>query len=148
MAGILKPVQSKQAIITISELTDVVFTSMKGGKIAREKIKFNDGQTGIERQFVGFSSFENILVSKPFEPNKDGVIISWCKTQSNSPTAFNLAIQPVKNDLAGSVLEGASQILYSNCSLGDYSWPEWDRSSSSLAMITLEIIFNELPSYG
>lgn len=144
----LNPISSRQAIITISELPNTFFMSAKGGKVGREKVKYNDGQKGIEKQFIGFTTLEALTLTKAFDPSADKVVISWFKTQSDNATPFSVAIQAVKSDLAGSAFTGSSQLIYHNCVLGDYDYPDWDRMSSSLAIITIEIIYNELPSYA
>ncbi|MBW4558428.1 MAG: hypothetical protein KME59_21385 [Trichormus sp. ATA11-4-KO1] len=143
----LNPISQKQAIITISDISGVYWKALNGGKVAREKIKYNDGKQGIEQTFVGFLSLEDLTVMKNFDPKEDGVVINWVEQQVANPTPFNVAIQPVKSDLVGSPFDGAKQILYSNCQLADYKYPTWDRESSGLAVFELVLIFNSLPTY-
>lgn len=147
MPSLLKPISQKQAVITISSLRDIYWTALRGGKVTREKIKYSDGRQGITQTFVGFLELENLTLMKPFDPAKDKSVIKWCRDQVDKPTPFNVAIQPVKSDLAGTPFEGSSQILYSNCSLGDFKLPEWDRNATGLAMVEIEVIFNALPTY-
>jgi hypothetical protein len=147
MANPLKPISAKQAIITISDISDVYWMSSKGGKVNREEIEYNDGKQGIIQTFVGFIKLENLVLMKSFDPAADKAVLTWIDNQIKTPTPFNVAIQPVKADLTGSPFEGSSQILYSNCQLGDYKLPEWDRNSTGLAMIEIKVIFNSLPTY-
>jgi hypothetical protein len=148
MATALKPISQKQAVITISDISDTYWISIKGGRVSREKVKYNDGKKGIIQTLTGFIELESLTLTKSFDPSADKTVIAWIKKQLDSPTAFNVAIQPVKSDITGSVADGAGQILYSNCQLGDHKLPEFDRNSTGLAIIEVEVIFNELPTYG
>jgi hypothetical protein len=143
----LKPISQKQAIITISDISDVQWRSVSGGKVTRERIKYDDHKTGLEQTFVGFSSLEELTVVKNFDPTADAKVFNWAIGQNAKPTIFNVAIQPVKTDLLATPFEGSKQILYSNCTLAEYLFPNWDRESSGLAVVTLTIIFNTPPTY-
>lgn len=143
---LLKPISQKQAVITISEISDVAWTAIRGGRVQREKTTYDDGKSGIIRTFTGFFSFEPVTLSKSFDPVNDQKVIDWIKGQVENPTPFNVAVQPVKADLAGTPFDGAKQLLYSNCTIGDYKLPDFDRNSTGLATIEVEVIFNELPT--
>lgn len=148
MANPLKPIPQKQAVITISTLPDTYWISSKGGKVTREKVKYNDGKTGIVQTIPSFMELEALTLQKAFDPAADAAVVTWIESQDKSPAPFNVAIQPVKSDIAGSPFDGAKQLLFSNCVLGDYKLPtEWDRNSTGLAMIEVEIIFNTPPTY-
>jgi hypothetical protein len=143
----LQPITQKQAVITISDLPDVFWLSSKGGKVNTEKVPYNDGKQGIIQTFTGFLSLTALTLMKSFDPVADKAVVAWFNKQKATPTPFNVAIQPVKADLAGSVFDGSSQILYSDCLLGDYQLPEFNRDSTGLAMIECEVLFNTIPTY-
>lgn len=146
--AMLQPISQKQAVITISgEINDVTWTAARGGRVTREKIQYNDGKKGVVQTFTGFLSLEALTLQKSYDPKADVAVIAWIKSQMDNPTPFNVAIQPVKADLAGTAVEGSKQILYSNCVVGDFKLPDFDRNSTGLATIEVEIIFNEMPTY-
>ena len=148
MVSLLKPIGQNQAVITISDISGVYWSSSKGGKVTRQVTKYDDGQTGLVQSFLGFIELSEITLMKSFDPSADKAVLAWVDKQLKMPTPFNVAIQPIKADLAGSQFEGSSQILYSNCQLKDYDLPDFDRTATGVAMMEIVVIFNSLPSYS
>jgi T4-like virus tail tube protein gp19 len=139
----LKPISQRQFIITISGC-NALWTSIKGGKATIEEITFNSGQNGVELTLPGFIKYDKLTLSKIFNPVSDKEVIKWMNEQRAKPTEFNVAQQPVNADLAGSLYEGAGQILYAGCHLMSFKLPDADRMASGLAMLEIEVSYSAI----
>jgi hypothetical protein len=140
----LQPVSTKQARITISNMGDLKFTSISGGKFSREEVKYNDGNTGIERTHPGFVSIEPLTISKPYDPLTEKVIDAAIKLGNK---VFTIEVQAVTAESStGSNIGGS--VLYNNCILMAYTPAKFDRDGSGLARTELMFAVNELPRYA
>jgi hypothetical protein len=143
----LAPISQKQAKIVISAIPGIFWTSNKGGKLSREEVKYNNGQTGLEQTYVGFSMVEPLTLSKPYDPVADKAIAAFVTTQRSNGTPFSITVTPVQADVAGSPLAGAVGVTYPNCVLTGYKPADFDRNGQGLAMIEVTVAVNGIPTY-
>lgn len=143
----LSPITQKQARVIVSALPGVFWTSISGGKYSHEEVKYNDGNAGLTKTYFGMAEIEPITVKKPYDPVNDGAIQAFASAQRSSKTPFNVTVQPVNADVAGSNLAGAKAITYENCTFLSYTPPQFDRDGSGLAMVEMTFAVNSLPSY-
>ena len=144
---LLKPITQKQFIATISDISSVYWMVARGGRVSREKVQYATGNKGLIQNMAGFTSIEDLSLSKSFDPEADASVITWVQSQIDNPTIFSVQLQPVKADLAGSAVV-SNTIRYDNCQVVSYKLPDMDRNSSGLAMFELTLIVNELPVYS
>jgi hypothetical protein len=145
----LQPISEKQARITISALPGIFWNSIDGGEYETDQIEYNDGNKGIMRKFQGFTKIGDITLVKPYDPVNDAAIQTFLSTQRSKATPFNVTVQPLNADVAGSAMAGAKAVTYPNCGFVSYKPAKFDRSgnSSSLATVELTISVNDFPSY-
>lgn len=144
----LTPITQKQVKVEVSGLLGIFWTSIKGGKLSQEEVKYNDGAEGLEKTLTGFSSIEPLTLSKPYDPVNDGAIQSFISAQRSARTPFNVTVTPVNADVAGSPVSGGKSITYSNCTFIGYNPPQFDRDGTGLAKCELMVAVNAIPSYG
>ena len=142
----LKPILQKQFLVIIDKLQATYWTKVTRPKKSRETADYNDGQTGTIKKVLGFTSLDNVTLSKPFDPEKDKAITDWL-TQMDKNVGngerFSVSIQPVAADTQGTVIKGATFTL-TGCQIVSFSAPEVDRMGSSMAMLDLEICYDDL----
>ena len=143
----LQPISQKQAKITISAIPGVFWTSIDGGKQMREEVKYNDGSAGQEKHYVGFTSVENLTLTKPYDPAGDVAVSTFVTGQRGSNVPFSVTVTPVSADIGGSPLAGANGVTYPNCVLISYKPAKFDRDGTGLAKIELVIAVNGTPTY-
>jgi hypothetical protein len=144
----LKPISVKQARITVAGLNDIAFTSISGGKYAREEIKYNDGVNGIERTSAGMISIEPITLTKPHDPVNDKSITKFINDLQKSGNFVTVTVNPVNSDVAGTDLAGAASTTYTGCTLISYSPAKFDRNGNGLAMVEVMFAVSQMPTYS
>ena len=147
MASNLKPITNKQALIVVSGLPGIYWSSNKGGKMAYEEVGYNDGQTGIEQTHTGMMKIEPLTLSKAYDPVNDAAIQSFITAQAANATPFNVTVTPVNPDVAGTPIAGGRPMTYPNCKVLSYTPPQFDRDGSGLARCELMVAVNSLPTY-
>ena len=143
----LPVISQKQARITISGLTKIFWTSIKGGELTQEEVVYNDGNLGIEQTYTGFTKIGKLTLSKPFDPVGDKALQTFIKEQATKKTTFNITVTMVESDVAGTPLSGASDITYNNCIFLGYVPPNFDRDGTGLAKCELMVACNSMPTY-
>lgn len=143
----LQPISQKQARITISALPGVFWTSIDGGDMSHEAVKYNDGTNGQEKTFTGMLSISDITLMKPYDPTNDRIIQDFISGQRSRPTPFSVAVTPVAADLQGSLLQGGQGVTYPNCVFISYKPAKFDRDGSGIAKVEMTIAVNSLPTY-
>lgn len=147
MPNNLKPISQKQFLVTIQGIQGF-FSKCTKPKEARTETTYNDGQTGEEYTHLDFIKRDKVTLSKVFDPAADKTLVSWFnerKTKADTP--FNISIQPVSADTAGTPISGASTIILNNCFVASFSYPEVDRMGSGMAMLEIEVVVNGAISY-
>lgn len=126
---------------TTSSVSDFFFTKVTAPKETRETMDYNDGQTGTTYKMLGFTSRDNVTLTKPFNPAQDKQLASWYNQQVASASDFTVSIQPVSNDNSGSALTGAGTLQLMGCEVVSLKFPDVDRMGNGAATIELEIIY-------
>lgn len=141
----LQPISMKQARVTISG-SNTGFTSISGGKYSREEVKYNDGNQGIEKTFVGMVAIEQLTLSRPYDPVAEKEIVTFVNNQRTAQQGFTVTVQPVSADVAGTAI--GTGVTYTGCVLVSYTPAKFDRNGNGLAMTELVIQPTNLPTYG
>jgi phage tail-like protein len=143
----LQPISQKQFLVNIQGIQSY-FSKVTKPKESRAETTYNDGQTGEEYTHLDFIKREKITLSKVFYPATDKALVNWWnerKTKADTP--FNISIQPIAADTAGSPISGAGTIILNNCFVQSFSYPEVDRMGSGMAMLEIEVVVNGAISY-
>lgn len=143
----LNPVSQKQARIIVSAMANTFWTSISGGKLSHEEIKYNDGNAGLEKTFAGMVSIEPLTLTKSYDPVADKEIQSFVKAQQRTKTPFNVTVSPVQADIAGSLIPGGQGVTYEGCTFISYTPATFDRDGTGIAKVSLMVAVNALPSY-
>lgn len=143
----LKPISQKQAKVLISALQGIFWTSIDGGKQSREEVQYNDGQTGIEQTYLGFTMIEPLTLVKPYDPAQDAALQSFITAQRGGSAPFSVTVTPTQADVVGSPLPGANGITYPNCVLVSYKPAKFDRNGNGLATVEIVVRVNGTPTY-
>lgn len=143
----LRPISQKQFLVSLSGLPEIYFTKATAAQESREVIEYTDGQTGTVYKMPGFSSRENVTLSKPFHPDQDKALVDWYNGQKakNYPDGkFTVSITPVSADRVASLFgDGKNTIVLTGCEVVSFKFPEVDRMSSGLAVLELELLFDD-----
>lgn len=126
---------------TASSVADFFFTKVTAPKETRETMDYNDGQTGTTYKMLGFTSRDNVTLSKPFNPSQDKQLAAWYNQQIASPSDFTVSIQPVNTDNGGTVIANAGTLQLLGCEVVSFKFPDVDRMGNSVATVELEIIY-------
>jgi hypothetical protein len=92
----------------------------------------------------GFASREKLTLSKAYDPVADEALEVWAQKAIEQPTAtgdFTVTVQPVQSDVAGTPIAQSKSRVYSGCQMVSLRVPDVDRSGSGLAMLELEVYF-------
>lgn len=145
----LKPILQKQFLVLIDQLKESYWNKATSPKESREVAEYNDGQTGVTRKVLGFTSTENVTLSKPFDPIQDKFITDWYtdyKKNVGTKDRFTVSIQPVQNDYQGNTIKGVT-ITLTGCQIVSFKAPEVDRMGTATAMLEIELCYDDL-SFG
>ncbi|WP_413259824.1 MULTISPECIES: hypothetical protein [Floridanema] len=119
------------------------FTRCTSPRERRDSVDYNDGVTGTTYKHLGFTSRENVTLSKPFDPAKDKALIEFYRKQvAEGGETFNVSIQPVTVDLQGKPIDGAGTFILNECQFAGANFPETDRMGNNMSMLEFEIVFN------
>lgn len=140
----LKPITVRSFLVTISGLGSTYFTKATAPKEAREVTEYQDGLTGTVRKMVGFTSRDNVTLSKPFYAVEDKALVNWYQAQKKAGAAkFVVSITPVNPDLEGTKIAGAMTITLTGCEVVSLKLPDIDRMGSGTAMLELELLHDD-----
>jgi len=144
----LKPITVQNFIVTVNGATglsgNILFTKASAPSFSRPEVAYNDGQTGQTLATFGFSTREKLTLSKPYDPVQDEALELWAQKEvenANADTAFTITVQPVTSDIAGTPIASAKARVYTGCVVTRLRVAEVDRTSSSLAMLEIEVYF-------
>lgn len=140
----LRPITQRQFIVQISNLGSFAFTKATSPKETRETTDYNDGQRGTVYKLPGFTSRDNVTLSKPFYPAQDKALVTWYQNQKKAEAQkFTVSIQPVNADLEGSAIAGAGTFILTGCEVVSLKLPDVDKMGSGIAMMEVEILYDE-----
>lgn len=96
----ISPINNSDFLLTIEGLNDggtpVYWTTFSGIKFTRKSSKFSDGLSNTTRTTEGgIREYQNITLSKPYDPEKDEVVISFLKSKENG-SSFDFRLRPIK----------------------------------------------------
>jgi len=96
----LNPISNSDFLLTIEGLnnggTPVYWTEFSGIKLGRKSSKFSDGLSNVMRTTEGgIKEYQNITIGKPYDPEKDQVVIDFLKDKENG-SAFDFRLRPIK----------------------------------------------------
>ena len=137
-APALTPQSVKQYLVTMGGLT-AYWQKATAPKWMRNETQYNDGQEGVIRTHLDFVSFEKITLTKNYDSEKDGTIIDFCLERRESGERFEVTIQPVKPDKAGTAAPGKTLVLQ-DCQIVSVTYPSVDREGTGLSTLLVEII--------
>jgi hypothetical protein len=94
------PINNSDFLLTIEGLTSggtpVYWTEFSGIKSKRKDAEFNDGLTNtILYTEGGTTSYENVTLAKPYDPDMDEQLFDWITANKNG-TSFSFRLRPVK----------------------------------------------------
>lgn len=140
----LKPITVRSFLVTISGLGNTYFTKATSPKESREVVEYQDGLTGTVRKMVGFTTRDNVTLSKPFYAVEDKALVNWYQNQKKTNAAkFVVSITPVNPDLEGSKIAGAATLTLVGCEVVSLKMPDIDRMGSGTAMVELELLYDD-----
>ncbi|MBD2515190.1 hypothetical protein H6G93_09250 [Nostoc sp. FACHB-973] len=136
------PINNADFLITVEGLPGVYFTTFSGIKFKANKARYSDGLSKLRRTADGGTEeFENVTISKPFDPEKDQAVLDFIKSKQTQGYS-DLRLRPVKRaaDSTGSVFRGNKAWDLSGAKIVGWSCGEGvDTSDSSkVAMTTIE----------
>lgn len=96
----ISPIANSEVLLTIEGLnlggTPVYWTEFSGIKVTRKSAKFSDGLSNVMRTTDGgVKEFDNITISKPYDPEKDEVVVDFIKAHENGEI-FDFRLRPIK----------------------------------------------------
>lgn len=143
----LKPIMQKQFLVLLDQLSETYWSKATAPKETKDVAEYNDGQTGKTRKVLGFTSTDNVTLSKGFDPVEDKKLLEWYsnrKKEAGKEEKFTLSMQPINSDYQGSVISSGATITLTGCQVVSFKAPEVDRMGSGLATIELEICFDDI----
>lgn len=96
----LNPINNSDFLLTIEGLnnggTPIYWTEFSGIKYGRKSAKFSDGLSNVVRTTEGgMKEYQNITIGKPYDPEKDEVVINFLKDKEGG-TSFDFRLRPIK----------------------------------------------------
>jgi hypothetical protein len=148
MPSNLKPITVQNFVVTLNGATglsgSIVFSKASAPRFSRPEAAYNDGQTGQEKATYGFSKREKLTLSKAYDPVADDALEVWAQKAVEQPqdnSDFTVTVLPVQSDVAGTPIAQAKPRVYTGCQVVSFRMSDVDRTSSNLAMLELEIYF-------
>lgn len=98
----LEPAANSDFLVTIEQngeaaLQNTYFTTFSGVEVSSTRPQYTDGMTNIKRTAqTGSHSVQDVTISKPFDPDKDGALIEWIEKNQQSGDHFQMLIRPVR----------------------------------------------------
>lgn len=96
----ISPLANSEVLLTIEGLntggTPVYWTEFSGIKVSRKSAKFSDGLSNTIRTTEGgMKEYDNITISKPYDPEKDEAVIAFLKANEGG-SLFDFRLRPIK----------------------------------------------------
>lgn len=145
MARKLQPIGQQQFQVTFSDPGEraeynLYFNKVSAPKISRTSESFNDGATGQTFEHLGFVKYENITLTKLFDPIADALFVKWLQDRiTKGGENFTIVVTPVESTKDAPKISGAVTWNYIGCQLVSYSAPEIDRDGTGIATLEMEV---------
>ena len=140
---LLTPQSTKQYLVSLGGV-QAYFTKITAPKWMKAETKYNDGQTGTMKTHLDFLDLEKVSLTKNYDAAKDGAIDQALKTRRESGEAFEVTIQPVLADKAGSPVPNGKTIVLQGCRVVSVTYPAVDREGSGLSTMIVEVIPDDI----
>lgn len=122
----------RQFLVKVAGI-DGYFATKSGGNVSSDTNKVYDGGDVTPYVMAGPAEAENVTVGRPYDPVRDGDLLSRLRTRVGRET-FTVSITPTDRDLV--VVGGPT--VYPDALLVSVSEPEADAGSGDAAMFELE----------
>lgn len=123
----------RQFLVKVAGI-DGFFASKTGGNVSADTTKVYDGGDPTPYVLSGPAEAENLTVSRPFDPLRDGPLLAQLRQRVGRAT-FTVSVTATDRDLV--VVEG-SRVVYPDALLVSVNEPEADASSGDAASFELE----------
>lgn len=129
----MSKISKRSFLVTVAGF-DGFWAQKQGGGIGSDVTRVFDGGNPQPDLIGGYPSAENITVTRPFDPDRDGEALAYAKRGVGS-LRLTVSITPTDADM---VATGRSEV-YSDALLVKVTPPDTDASSSDAAMWELEL---------
>jgi hypothetical protein len=145
----ISPLSNDSVLLTIEGLntggTPAYFTEFSGIKLKRKSAKFSDGLSNYVRTTSGgMREYENVTISKPYDPEKDEPVIQWLK-QFESGVDFDFRLRPIQrvsNSAGTNEFRGNKAWDFTGCKLEGYTIADGVDTSDGSKALMLQIEFS------
>ena len=93
------PASSADWLVTMDALPDTYWQKFSGVVETISRPTFADGLSAKKRKVAtGTSEYDDVTLSKSFDPEKDGAILAWADEKKRSGEKFGIVVRPVKRN--------------------------------------------------
>jgi hypothetical protein len=138
---LLPPLTESDFLLQIPEVTgDEYWQKQSGAKKTRQSADWSDGVRKILLPIPGPYKVENLVISKPFWPERDQPIFDWFDNWCvlDNPPPIIVIQQPVRY-CNNEPRPNGKPIRYANCYPIELPPPTADKTSSNVAMVELTL---------
>jgi hypothetical protein len=145
----IAPLSNDSVLLTIEGLnsggTPTYFTEFSGIKLKRNSAKYSDGLSNYIRTTAGgMKEYENVTITKPYDPEKDDNVVQWLK-QNESGEEFDFRLRPIKrvsNSSGTNEFRGNKAWDFTGCKIEGYTIADGVDTSDGSKVLTLQIEFS------
>jgi hypothetical protein len=145
----INPINNADFLLTVEGLnsggTPIYWTEFSGIKLSRNSSKFSDGLSNVQRTTEGgVKVYQNVTIGKPYDPEKDSVVIQFIKSKENGDS-FNFRIRPIKrasNSLETSLFRGSKAWDLTGCKFENTTIAEGIDTGDGTKTLMLKIEFS------
>lgn len=141
----IEPAASSDFLVTIEQngeaaLQNIYFTNFSGVEVTSTRPTFSDGMTNIKRRAqTGSHEVADVTISKPFDPDIDGPLISWIERNQQTGDHFQMLVRPVRR--AEQVeFRGQKAFRLSDCRIMRAMYPGAVDTGGGEAVATISIV--------
>lgn len=133
------PISTADILITI-EGVGGYFSEFSGVKYSVDRPVYSDGLSNTKRRAAsGSIAYDNVTLSKAFDPEEDGPVIEWAEKAKYSIDTFDITLRPVKR-ADGVENRGNKAWQLSGCRLAEFSTIENMNTGDGNAVAMLKIV--------
>lgn len=122
-----------------------IWTSCSAFKMNFQEGTYNDGESYLLRKVYGPQSYDNITLSRPYDPKLHGSFIQAIEEVREQGKTFTLTITPGKKSTTQDGFVATSpgrKLTLNDCEVASFSLYEADGTSGEASMMTLEVAPN------
>lgn len=144
MAYTLNPIVQSSFRVTIEGVLDTYFTQVSGLSMTREVTQIGDGYSDRPKQILGRVETETLEMTKPYEPEVDGIKLLEIFNSSCSGKTYTITVQPVKQ--CNGVEKRGEAVTALECQCVGIEFPEVDADSNDVATIMISFSYRDIQS--